>query len=96
VPVNPRLLRARVAAVKRDLEPGDHIVAEIEGHAGPVPRWENPAIYASCAVAAFGVFVFIALLITGKPIHPGIFWLCAAPIQVVSLWQRVGRRPALW
>jgi hypothetical protein len=82
--VQPSRVRAQITDVERDLEPGDYIVAEVTGQVGPVPRWEHLVICAACALAAFDVFLFIALLVDNKPIQSALIWAVLTPVQVAS------------
>jgi hypothetical protein len=85
VPVDLGRLRIQMTSIERDLEPGDHIVAETLSEAGHVPWWERPATYARYPIAALGVLAAVALFIAGKHIQAGIVGACAAPSQLVSL-----------
>jgi len=85
VTVDLSRVRAQVAAVERDLESGDYIVAETLGEAGRLPWWESPAGYAANAIAACGVLAAGALVIAGKQAEAGVVGVCFVPSCFVSL-----------
>ena len=80
-------VRAQVAAVEGDLEPGDHIVAGTLGETGRVPWWEAPATYLAYATWACAVLAGAALFIAGKqPQETAVVSVCVVPCCLVSLF----------
>ena len=83
--VNLGHVRAQVAVVERDLEPGDRILAETLGETGRTPWWEAPAAYVAYAIATCGSLAAGVLFIVGKPAEAGLIGVCFAPSCLVSL-----------